>query len=203
LTHCLTVANQWKSINCKQSTRWQHLSRLKASAFFSLQKNSFIKRNNLYSGLVTPSSGWWSPIALLTVGRMAGSHLIRTNACQPNVGRHDAQHDDIQHNYRKCRVSSCCVAFLLLHRMSWCSNAFGQMVFRQKDEEPKFLTFFFSIILITQKFKFPLFFWKKSIKKFILKTFFYLFFYIKKSSINVFLHFLPTFAIFISNHFHH
>ncbi len=28
---------QWKGINRKQSTRWQHLSRLKASAFFSLQ----------------------------------------------------------------------------------------------------------------------------------------------------------------------
>jgi hypothetical protein len=30
---------EWKGINRKQSTRWQHLSRLKASAFFSLQKN--------------------------------------------------------------------------------------------------------------------------------------------------------------------
>jgi hypothetical protein len=29
---------QWKGINRKQSTGWQHLSRLKASAFFSLQK---------------------------------------------------------------------------------------------------------------------------------------------------------------------
>jgi hypothetical protein len=29
---------KWKGINRKQSTRWQHLSRLKASAFFSLQK---------------------------------------------------------------------------------------------------------------------------------------------------------------------
>ncbi len=28
---------QWKGINRKQSTRWQHLSQLKASAFFSLQ----------------------------------------------------------------------------------------------------------------------------------------------------------------------
>jgi hypothetical protein len=28
---------QWKGINRKRSTRWQHLSRLKASAFFSLQ----------------------------------------------------------------------------------------------------------------------------------------------------------------------
>jgi hypothetical protein len=30
-------ATQWEGINRKQSTRWQHLSRLKASAFFSLQ----------------------------------------------------------------------------------------------------------------------------------------------------------------------
>ncbi len=28
---------QWKGINHKQITRWQHLSRLKASSFFSLQ----------------------------------------------------------------------------------------------------------------------------------------------------------------------
>jgi hypothetical protein len=28
---------KWKGINRKQSTRWQHLSRLKASVFFSLQ----------------------------------------------------------------------------------------------------------------------------------------------------------------------
>jgi hypothetical protein len=30
--------HQWKGINCKQSTRWQHLSWLKASVFFSLPK---------------------------------------------------------------------------------------------------------------------------------------------------------------------
>ncbi len=58
------INRQWKRINYKQSARWQHLSQLKASAFFSLQKNlvSCMKCNNLYSGLVTPSSGWWSPI---------------------------------------------------------------------------------------------------------------------------------------------
>jgi hypothetical protein len=33
----LIRSNQWKGINRKQSTRWQHLSRLKANAFFSLQ----------------------------------------------------------------------------------------------------------------------------------------------------------------------
>jgi len=35
-TSSQTVRSLWKGINCKQSTRWQHLSRLKASAFFSL-----------------------------------------------------------------------------------------------------------------------------------------------------------------------
>ncbi len=54
---------QWMRINCKQSYRWQHLSQLKASAFFSMQKNSCMQCNNLHSGLVTPSCGWWSPIA--------------------------------------------------------------------------------------------------------------------------------------------
>jgi hypothetical protein len=45
-------------ISRKQSARWQHLSWLKASALFFLQNNvSCMKRNNLYSGLVTPSSG--------------------------------------------------------------------------------------------------------------------------------------------------
>ncbi len=39
---------------------------LKASAFFSLQKKlvSCMKHINIYSGLVMPSSGWWSPIGL-------------------------------------------------------------------------------------------------------------------------------------------
>ncbi len=57
---------EWKRINRKQSDRWQHLSRLKASAFFSLQKKlvSCMKRNSLCSWLVTPSSGWWTPIGL-------------------------------------------------------------------------------------------------------------------------------------------
>ncbi len=32
------LQGEWKGINCKQIARWQHLSRLKASAFFSLQK---------------------------------------------------------------------------------------------------------------------------------------------------------------------
>jgi hypothetical protein len=54
---------QLKRISHKQSARWQHLSRLKASAFFSLQKKSVVKKcNNLYLVLVTSFSGWMSPI---------------------------------------------------------------------------------------------------------------------------------------------
>ncbi len=30
--------HQWKGISCKQNARWQHISTLKASAFFSLKK---------------------------------------------------------------------------------------------------------------------------------------------------------------------
>jgi hypothetical protein len=49
---------EWKGINGKQSTRWQHLSRLKASAFFSLQIFLVVmKHSNLYLGLVLPSGG--------------------------------------------------------------------------------------------------------------------------------------------------
>jgi hypothetical protein len=40
---------------CKQSARWQHLSRLKASAFFTLVVK---KLNNLNLGFVTSSCGW-------------------------------------------------------------------------------------------------------------------------------------------------
>jgi hypothetical protein len=54
---------KWKRISHKQSARWQHLSQLKASALFFFQKIvSCMKCNNLYLGLVMPSSGWWSPI---------------------------------------------------------------------------------------------------------------------------------------------
>ncbi len=49
---------QWKGIDCKQSTRWQHLSRLKDSAFFPLQIFLVVKKHsNLYLGLVLPSGG--------------------------------------------------------------------------------------------------------------------------------------------------
>jgi hypothetical protein len=55
---------QWKRISCKQSARWQHLSRLKDSDFFSLEQKILVvkKHYNLYLRLVTPSGGWWSPM---------------------------------------------------------------------------------------------------------------------------------------------
>jgi hypothetical protein len=57
------ITPHWKGINCKQSTRWQHPSRLKAGAFFSLQFFLLImKHSNLYLGLVLPSGGWQSLI---------------------------------------------------------------------------------------------------------------------------------------------
>jgi hypothetical protein len=49
---------QWKGINRKQSTRWQNLSRLKASAFFSLQKFfSCYETQQLILG--TGTAIWW------------------------------------------------------------------------------------------------------------------------------------------------
>jgi hypothetical protein len=47
------VPRQWKGINCKQSTRWQHLSRLKASAFFSLHFFSYYETQQLILGTGT------------------------------------------------------------------------------------------------------------------------------------------------------
>jgi len=39
----------WKRISCKQNARWQHLSLLKASAFFSLNKKIVVtKYYNFY-----------------------------------------------------------------------------------------------------------------------------------------------------------
>ncbi len=68
LSACPTVCSsckQWKGINRKQSTRWQQLSKLKASAFFSLQIFLVVmKHSNLYLGLVLPSGGWQSLISV-------------------------------------------------------------------------------------------------------------------------------------------
>ena len=56
---CLKTSQiQWKGINCKQSTRWQHLSRLKASAFLSLQIFfSFYETQQHILG--TGTAIWW------------------------------------------------------------------------------------------------------------------------------------------------
>jgi hypothetical protein len=49
---------KWKGINRKQSTRWQHLSQLKASAFFSLQKIfNYYETQQLILG--TGTAIWW------------------------------------------------------------------------------------------------------------------------------------------------
>ncbi len=49
---------KWKGINRKQSTRWQHLSWLKASAFFSLQKK-FCCYETQQLILGTGTAIWW------------------------------------------------------------------------------------------------------------------------------------------------
>ncbi len=56
LLRSFRVFAYWKRISHKQSARWQHLSRLKARAFFSLQNFILVvkKCNNLYLGLVMP-----------------------------------------------------------------------------------------------------------------------------------------------------
>ncbi len=49
---------EWKRINCRKIARWQHLSRLKASAIlFEIFLLGVKKYNNLYLRLVMPSSG--------------------------------------------------------------------------------------------------------------------------------------------------
>jgi hypothetical protein len=65
LKNCLV---QWKGINCKQSTRWQHISRLKASAFFSLQ-NFFSCYETPQLILGTGTAIWWvkEPHCLLQI----------------------------------------------------------------------------------------------------------------------------------------
>ncbi len=49
---------KWKGIKRKQSTRWQHLSRLKASAFFALQ-NFFSCYETQQLTLGTGTAIWW------------------------------------------------------------------------------------------------------------------------------------------------
>jgi hypothetical protein len=50
---------KWKRISCKPSARLQHLSQLKNWCPLLLAKKLVVKKcNNLYLGLVMPSSGW-------------------------------------------------------------------------------------------------------------------------------------------------
>ncbi len=50
--------NSWKRIKHKQTARWQHLSRLKASTFYFQNFMLGVKKhNNVNLRLVMPSSG--------------------------------------------------------------------------------------------------------------------------------------------------
>ncbi len=50
--------SQWEAINCKQITRWQHVSQLKAISFGSLQQKSLLlKMQQLILG--TGTAIWW------------------------------------------------------------------------------------------------------------------------------------------------
>ncbi len=51
-------ALEWKGINRKLSIRWQHLSQLKSSAFFSLQKK-IICYETQHLILGTGTAIWW------------------------------------------------------------------------------------------------------------------------------------------------
>ncbi len=55
---CQNYPILWKGINRKQSTRWQHLSRLKASVFFSLQI-FFCYHETQQLILGTGTAIWW------------------------------------------------------------------------------------------------------------------------------------------------
>ncbi len=47
----IAISHQWKGINHKQSTRWQHLIQFKASAFFSFQKSCCYETQQLILGI--------------------------------------------------------------------------------------------------------------------------------------------------------
>jgi hypothetical protein len=55
---------QWKGSNHKQSTRWQHITQLKALVHYVFGKINYggLKHNSLYLGLILPSGGWQSII---------------------------------------------------------------------------------------------------------------------------------------------
>ncbi len=73
----ISVFPKQKGMNRKQSTRRQHLSWLKASAFFSFQILLVVmKHSNLYLGLVLPSGGWQSLIEFETAIFRNLSYLV-------------------------------------------------------------------------------------------------------------------------------
>ncbi len=79
----LHMNKTWKGINRKQSTRWQHQSRLKASASFSLQKNfSCYETQQLIVG--TGTAIWWvtEPHCNYLQTHL---HLIQTNKSYLNT----------------------------------------------------------------------------------------------------------------------
>ncbi len=58
MANLIIFFKQWKGINRKQSTRWQHLSQLKASVFFSFQKKfNCYETQRLILG--TGTAFWW------------------------------------------------------------------------------------------------------------------------------------------------
>ncbi len=70
---------QWKGINRKQSTRRQHISRLKASAFFSLQFFSCYKTQQLILG--TCIAIWWLTEPHYVIGLHQMALLISSISC--------------------------------------------------------------------------------------------------------------------------
>jgi hypothetical protein len=77
---------QWKGINHKQSTRWQHLSRLKASVFFSLE-NFFSCYETQQLLLGTGAAIWWvtEPHLLNTFTSLLMIPQSISVPCQPDI----------------------------------------------------------------------------------------------------------------------
>ncbi len=75
----LFIVIQWQGISCKHNARWQHLSRLKASAFFSLQNFfSCYKKHQLILG--TGTAIWWvtEPHCLVRQFQLKFSYLFQS-----------------------------------------------------------------------------------------------------------------------------
>jgi hypothetical protein len=104
-----TVLGRFCKTNHKQSTRWQHLSRLKASAFFSLQKKiSCYETQQLILG--TGTAIWWVTEPHCN---NIGQHDVHCNCnCHCNnihhnyIQQNDLKHKDGQHNNKKRHSAS-------------------------------------------------------------------------------------------------